>query len=134
MKTLATFLALISGLVVQGCVTLTGIEKTDLSEVKPGTNRQAVEAVLGEPVETAEFDSGLAAAYKYSGREAQSVLSDPHIAYYALMPFLWPFVEHEARDIKKSWELFLTIVYDEQDHIVSVFANKGRGVSVLQTS
>ncbi len=123
MKTLATFLALISGLVVQGCVTLTGIEKTDLSEVKPGTNRQAVEAVLGEPVETTETDFGPAAAYKYNSKELKSVLSDEHVAYFALMPYLWPFVEQDAREYRKEQEAFVTIIYDEQNRIATIFAD-----------
>jgi hypothetical protein len=123
MKTLATFLALISGLVVQGCVTLTGIEKTDLSEVKPGTNRQAVEAVLGEPVETTETDFGLAAAYKYNSKELKSVLYDELVAYFALMPFLWPFVEQDAREYRKEQEAFVTIIYDEQNRIATIFAD-----------
>jgi TPR repeat protein len=114
---------LISGLVVQGCVTLTGIEKTDLSEVKPGTNRQAVEAVLGEPVETTETDFGLAAAYKYNSKELKSVLSDEYVAYFALMPYLWPFVEQDAREYKKEQEAFLTIIYDEQNRITTIFSD-----------
>ncbi len=123
MRTFATLMLLISGLVVQGCVTLTGIEKTDLSEVKPGTNRQAVEAVLGEPVETTETDFGLAAAYKYNSKELKSVLSDEYVAYFALMPYLWPFVEQDAREYKKEQEAFLTIIYDEQNRITTIFAD-----------
>ena len=32
---------------VQGCVQLTGVEPTDLSQVNSGANRQSIETVLG---------------------------------------------------------------------------------------
>jgi len=123
MKAVTAILIVSVGLTLQGCVQLTGIERTDVSQVKPGANRQIVEKALGEPVETAETDMGLAAVYKYSSAERDSVLNDQAIAYYALMPYLWPFVEHEARKEKERLEAFLTIIYDEQDLISWAFTD-----------
>ncbi|MGI9326276.1 MAG: hypothetical protein ACR2PZ_13725, partial [Pseudomonadales bacterium] len=131
MKSNLLILVVSVGLVLQGCVTLTGVERTDISRVKPGTSRQYIEQSLGEPVETIETDFGLSAVYKYSTGEVQSVLTHEVLPYYALAPYLWPFGENWAREEKKRLEAFLTVLYDEHDHIFSVFTDN-QGETLLK--
>ena len=51
MKSIATVLVLVGGLLVQGCA-LTSVEPTDLFSVRLGATRDQVEAALGKPIET----------------------------------------------------------------------------------
>ena len=103
MKALSAILIVGASLAVLGCVTLTGVEPTDLSQVKLGADRQSIETVLGEPTETTETDLGLVAVYKYNSEEVESIFDHPNIiAYYALAPYLWPFGEYYARKDKKA--------------------------------
>ncbi len=118
MKALSAILIVGASLAVLGCVTLTGVEPTDLSQVKLGADRQSIETVLGEPTETTETDLGLVAVYKYNSEEVESVLEHEVFIYYAFMPYLWPFGESDARKAKKEQERLLTILYDTSQKVV----------------
>ncbi len=114
MKLLFSSLLVSVSLVLQGCAAISGVEPTDLSQVKLGADRQSIETVLGKPIETAETDLGLAAVYKYN-KGGPPVIDPQFGPYFLLMPFLWPFAEHAARS---QQERLLTILYDTSQKVV----------------
>jgi hypothetical protein len=117
MKSLFSSLLVSVSLVLQGCAAISGVEPTDLSQVKLGADRQSIETVLGKPIETAETDLGLAAVYKYN-KGGPPVIGPRLFPYFLLIPFLWPFAEHDARS---QQERLLTILYDQEGQMVSAF-------------
>ncbi len=121
MKALSAILIVGASLAVLGCVTLTGVEPTDLSQVKLGADRQSIETVLGEPTETTETDLGLVAVYKYNSKEVESAFEagGPFALFLiALVPPFWPVIESYARSDKRAQEKLLTILYDTSQKVV----------------
>ena len=117
----AAIMVLAGSLLVHGCVAWTGVEPTNLTKIKSGTSQVQVEEVLGEPLQTIENDYGAAAVYLYNlGMEPLNV-DERAWGYVLLSPPLWPVFEYEARKLKEQQESFLTILYDRQANVSSVF-------------
>jgi hypothetical protein len=117
MRSISANLLVSVGLAVQGCAAMSGVEPTNLSDINAGTSQQQAETVLGKPIETANTDLGLAAVYKYD-KGGPPVIGPQLFPYFLLIPFLWPFAEHDARS---QQERLLTILYDQEGQMVSAF-------------
>lgn len=120
MKASWTIVALSLGVALQGCAALTGVEPTDLSVIRRGTPQYEVEALLGEPVEVSETELGRAVVYRYN-RNMDPLVPPSVFPHFMLMPYLWPFVEHEARQQKANLRVPLTVLYDDDRRITSAF-------------
>ncbi len=88
-------LALLPLLTLPGCYAVTGVDRTEITEIRPGKSRTEIEKLLGSPSQSEAIDGLLLATYGYNrgssghtdwgmGMGALIVLTPlPHVAAYA---------------------------------------------------
>jgi hypothetical protein len=106
-----------------GCAAWSGVERTNLSKIERGMVREQAEQILGNPIAITPTSRGLAAAYEYN--KGTRPLPGSDLGYLIFMPYFWPVAEHET--VSKQLGT-LTVLYDQDQRVVSVFKADQRAV------
>lgn len=123
----AIALALLLSAAATGCSVRQALEAqpgTDLSELKPGTPRAKVEAVLGEPIKTLKTRDGV--VYRtYFYREPTEPRGDLALANAGLdvVTFgMWELVRTKSGYLEnRPLGTVLAVTYDKSDQVIDLF-------------
>ena len=117
MRSLSLVLVLVF---VTACSASTGVEPTDLSEIRIGASRATVQAVFGEPIFRGQTEYGRAEAYTYN-KGTNPALPGSYGGCVGgcamgnmVLLFLSP-LAHES--IVSEQRRRLTVIFDEKDRV-----------------